>query len=191
MKNLETKNVIRKTVLAQRNAINIICKQDYDKKIANKLFATKEYQNAKQLLIYLSFGSEVDTFGIIQQARKEGKEIFCPKVLGDGIMDFFHYTSKEETLPGFGNILEPVSEKKFLYEENDKSALMIMPLSTFDEKRNRLGYGKGFYDRYLQEKRLLNTIALAYEEQKWIHHLPVSVFDIPPNMIITPNRIYR
>ena len=110
------------------------------RKIAENLMATAVWKQAKQVLLYASYGSEVSTGLLIDAALAAEKEVFLPKVLGDQ-MEFFRITDRAELAPGHQHILEPPGQtKRFL---PDASGL------AFDRSGARIGYGKGFYDRYL------------------------------------------
>lgn len=191
MRNLETKKAIRKQILSNRNLLTEAERRNYDFQIREKLYAMQEYQNATQVLLYLSYGTEAGTWEILEHCIQEGKEVYCPKVLSDGIMEFFRVCSKEDIAKGYQGIMEPVTENKFLYQEHSTHlVLMIMPLTVFDKNRNRIGYGKGFYDRYLCGKTDIKTIAIAYDEQEYMGSIPTGNYDIKPNVILTQTQIF-
>ena len=164
-------------------------RSDYSKMIMDSLIQHESFVSAKDLLIYVGYQSEVDTRNIIRFAMQNGKRVFCPKVLRPGYMEFYPIKALSDLIPGFKGIPEPfITHKCYLPKEEDQ-LLMVMPLVGFDESKNRIGYGAGFYDRYLERFPFIPTISLGYECQKW-DHLPAEATDIKPNFLITEKQIY-
>lgn len=190
MKNLERKQDIRKELFKKRNTLTKEDCEKYSKLIEQQLFSLEQYMNADTLLIYASYQKEVSTYGIIEKSLSVGKQIFCPKVLGPGTMEFYKITSLNDIICGYKNIPEPITTD-FPYQDTDHSrTLMVMPLVGFDKKRNRLGYGGGFYDRYLQKFPNMERLAIGFECQRSNFDIPVEITDQKPNRIITENSIY-
>ncbi len=184
---MERKKVIRQQLLAKREAIEESLREEYNRRIRERLFAHPWYREAEEILLYISFGSEVDTLRLCQSCFQEGKQVYCPKVLDKKRMEFYPIHSLEElSEEGYRGIKEPSGSQPFWEKKEGKKTLMVMPLTGFDGKGNRLGYGGGFYDRYLADKVGLRTIALAFEEQCWKGTLPVDAYDIRPGSILTP-----
>lgn len=192
MRNLETKKAIRKQILERRNELTEAQRQQASRQIADTLYATVEYQKTDTLLTYVSYGSEVDTFDIIRKSLTQGKKVYCPRVLAPGQMEFYRIHSLTELKEGYQGIPEPVGEEVFSITEAtcQDSLLMLMPLTVFDSRRNRLGYGGGFYDRYLSTAEGMLTIGLAFECQRRKEILPTESHDICVKKIITENKIY-
>lgn len=186
---MNQKKCIRNELLKKRNTLTEEDCQKYSKLIEKQLLSLEQYQNSEILLIYNSYLSEVSTYGIIEQALKTGKKVFCPKVLSPGIMEFYKITSLEDVILGYRNIPEPKTTKVPYQDENLSKTLMIMPLVGFDNHKNRLGYGGGFYDRYLQRFPELHRIGLGFECQRYEEHLPIEDTDQKPDYIITEKRI--
>ncbi len=153
--------------------------------ICANVIKTDEYKSADTLCIYISINKEVDTRPLIEACIRDGKRIAAPRIT-DGVMDFYYFDDMSELQPGFFDILEPTGDDK---ADVDK-ALIIMPGVAFDENRNRIGYGGGYYDRYLYEHNVKNTIALAYEVQI-VDKVEADSYDIKPDMIITEGRTIR
>lgn len=187
---MERKQDIRKELLKKRNSLTEEQCQKYSKLIEEQLFSLNQYKNADTLLIYASYQKEVSTYGIIKSALQDGKRIFCPKVLGPGTMEFYEIISLEDIIPGYKNIPEP-KYTKFPYQNAEAShTLIIMPLVGFDSYKNRLGYGGGFYDRYLQRFPDIERIGLGFECQKRNSELPTEETDLCPDFIITEQSIF-
>ncbi|MBQ9990824.1 MAG: 5-formyltetrahydrofolate cyclo-ligase [Lachnospiraceae bacterium] len=184
-KNSERKKAIRNELIKRRNAILPKKRNAESVLILNKLTAHPWFLQAEKILTYISYGSEVDTLLFCRYCLERGKEVYCPQVLERGRMEFYRITSLAELKEGYKGIQEPPQSRPLDYREETEAMLMILPLVGFDKEGNRLGYGGGFYDRYLADKRKLNTIALAFKEQCWETGLPTESFDIKPGVILT------
>lgn len=148
------------------------------------------YKKTDALLIYASYRNEVSTYGIIEHSLKDSKRVYCPKVLEPGIMKFYEIHSLKDIVTGYRNIPEPI-DTSYIYDyKAHTNALMIMPLVGYDTNKNRLGYGGGFYDRYLQHFPSMPKIALGYECQKYESLLPSEPTDIKPDYILTEENIF-
>ena len=187
---METKKNIRKELLKKRNTLTEEQREKYSKLIQETLFLLPEYVASEIILIYISYQSEVSTIKIISHALKEGKKVFCPKVLDAGIMEFYELTSLEDVICGYKNIPEPNTTTIFCPETENSKFIMLMPLVGFDIWKNRLGYGGGFYDRYISKFSQLKKIALAFECQKYENILPFEETDRKPDHIITERGLY-
>lgn len=181
----KTKAEYRKSILAVRNAMPRQERQEADFIIAERVLGHNWFWVAEKILVYVNTGSEVSTQIIMEEAFRKQKQVFAPKVNGEE-MSFFQITSREQLAAGFKGILEPIAGlPQFGYEkEKDKDTLILMPGVVFDRSRNRIGYGKGYYDRFLQDKPLLHKMALAYECQI-VEELEAQVHDCRPDVIIT------
>ena len=179
------KKLIRKEVFARRKAAALDSIELWSKIIAEKVFKTDLYKNANTIYTYVAYNREVETKYIIDQAWKDGKAVAVPRVEGD-VMNFYLLTSYDELESGCMGILEP---KSSCSPANDEAALMIMPGVAFDRKKNRIGYGGGFYDKYLESHPGLGRLAVAFEFQ-FMDEVPTEPTDICPEMIITEDAIY-
>ena len=189
-KNLETKKAIRKEFLFKRNSFPEKLRKEYSKLIEDRLLSLEQYKKADTVLIYADYGSEVSTRGVMEHALRHSKRVFCPKVLAPGIMEFYEIFSLQELICGYKNIPEPSNIDNLYRYPNNEKALMIMPLVAYDSTGMRLGYGGGFYDRYLEKHSFSGKIALGYECQKYERILPTEETDIRPDMIITETNCY-
>lgn len=163
-----------------------------DDKICRSLESFEGYRRAKCILSYVSYKSEVDTKKILEMAWKDGKTVAVPKVLEkNGIMEFYEIQSLQELEMGYQGIEEPDITDKCPIEPEamQGNILMIMPGAAFDRECNRIGYGGGFYDRYLSKHpKTIETIAICYEIQV-VDHIPAEILDVKPDRIITEQRI--
>lgn len=194
---------IRKRSLSIRNAIPAEDRKAHSEKIKEKMLQLSCYREADVILAYVSYRSEVDTFGLIAQALASGKRVFAPKVKGEE-MEFWQIKSLEDLQSGYHGILEPAETVSYpvyraacLDRGETVSTLMWMPGAVFDRTCCRIGYGGGFYDKYLdrlcrREKTLcgrkeeagLTTIALAYSCQV-LEKIPSEAHDYRPDFILT------
>lgn len=182
---METKKELRKKMRAKRDALTEAQVIEKSQKILKNLLGTTEYKNAKKIFCYVSFEKEVDTFSIIRQAFSDGKEVAVPRVNGNQ-MEFYKIRSVEELQPGYYGILEPVTD----VIEKELEGIIIIPGLVFDMQCNRIGYGGGFYDRYLNAHtdHALIKIALAYEFQM-VSKIETEEHDQKMDRIVTPAKV--
>ncbi len=153
--------------------------------ICESFLALPEYQEAKVVFSYMDCKNEVETKKVTRQCWADGKIVAVPKVFGE-IMKYYIITSYEDLEEGYFGIPEPKYEQ--LQEIVCEDGLMILPGVAFDENRHRVGYGGGFYDRYLETHPDMKKIAFAFEFQMF-EAVPFEEFDRQPDKIITENRI--
>ena len=190
MMNKEEKKDLRKIILNKRNSIDNNTKEEMDREIFNKLINLDLYKEAKNIFIYLSFGSEIDTKPIIDRALEEGKEVYIPNVYKiNKEMRAIRLNTFEDLEKNSMGILEPKDDFNFIAKE--KIDLIIVPGAVFDFKGNRIGYGGGYYDRFLSNiKDKRNKIVLAYNLQI-VDNIEAEEHDIKVDYIITNSRINK
>ena len=181
---MESKKDIRKRVLKQRNLINREEWEEKSRRICEKVTTHPFFLNADAIYCYVDYKNEVCTRDILAQAWKLGKNVAVPKVNGEE-MSFYYIDNMGELKAGYFGILEPTTTNT----ADDENVLVIMPGAAFDQNKNRIGYGKGFYDRYLERHPQHRTIALAFAFQM-IEGIPSDTHDIQPDIIITEETIY-
>lgn len=180
-----TKRQIRSEILKKRRALSEEKQEKMARNCTKRLIELDAFQAASTILVYMSYNGEMMTDYIIDEARRQKKLVAAPIVLGKE-MEFFTFSSKEELVPDKHGILEPIPNNQT--KIGDDEALIIMPGVAFDEQKNRVGYGGGFYDRYLEKHQNLKKIAIAYEFQV-IDSVPAEEFDQRPDCIITEERV--
>jgi 5-formyltetrahydrofolate cyclo-ligase len=163
------KDKIRKVMLERRNRLNAQEISKRSEAIQEFVIFSKEFQWANVIGAYFAFGSEVSTNLIIERARIVGKKIALPRIEEDKIAFYGLSTVKSLIRNRFG-ILEPLPCEQISYID-----MVVVPGIVFDKKGNRLGYGKGYYDRLLSGIKTF-TIGLAYSFQL-LEHLPHDRFD--------------
>lgn len=179
------KTLIRKEVFKRRKNASLENLDKWSLQIRNQVVQTDAYKKANTIYTYVAYNREVETRGIIEQAWKDGKQVAVPRVEGD-VMNFYLIQSFDELEPGCMGIPEPVTNVPAM----DEMALMIMPGVAFDAKKNRIGYGGGYYDKYLEAHTGLCRLAVAFELQ-FMKSVPTEPTDICPEMIITESKIYK
>ena len=130
---------------------------------------------------YYPYNYEVDGKNILEKFEKQNYLISLPKIKKNSQMDFFHWSSKDPLTINEYGIPEPISNK-IKYPN-----ILLVPLVAFDKHFNRVGYGGGFYDRYInkiKKKNKITTIGLAYSFQK-VKKIPIDKYDIKLDFIVT------
>lgn len=184
------KKEIRKDIISKRNSVDREIRQDWDKEILKSLINSKFYKSAKSIFTFISYGSEVDTIKIIEQALKEGKVVYVPKTYKDTKeMKAVKITNLTNMVKDKMGILEPVEVSEDSIGEHFD--LIIMPGVAFDSFGNRIGYGGGYYDKYLSNyKEETLKVALAYDVQM-LNKIEIEDHDIKVNYIITEKNIIK
>ena len=155
----QNKEALRREALRRRPALPEEERRRAGERILQTLCSLAQYRNARRVLIYASFGDEVPTRELMRTALEEGKQVFCPRVEGAGKMSFYRIWQIGELTPGFRGILEPPLEEERKFRNPAKGDLIIMPGAAFDRQCGRLGYGGGYYDRFLQTVETADALA--------------------------------
>lgn len=156
--------------------------------IANIFLNSNLYKNSKTVLCYSAINDEVDTSLIISKAIQDGKILALPYCVDDnGIMEFNIIEDfNRQTVTGSYGIIEPNINLCKRLETLDNSVI-IVPALCFDKRGYRLGYGKGYYDRFL-EKHSLISVGLCYNSLVK-NEIPIDKYDKPVNFILTESQI--
>lgn len=185
-KNGVDKRQLRKNVLAARDGMAQEEREKAAVLLTERICGHQWFYLSDTVLAFVSYGSEIDTTEIIMEALRLGKKVYVPKVEGED-MNFYRIEDMSQLTEGYKGILEPDGESEcYEYREEDaKNSLMLMPGAVFDRMRNRIGYGKGFYDRFLATKPelQLHTIGVGYQCQM-VEELPAEAWDIKPYQVI-------
>lgn len=174
----EQQRHLRKEFLLRRRTLEN--RLEKDQKILERILHTDWYAKTHSIYTYVSYRAEVDTKKLIQQAWKDGKKVAVPRVCGE-IINFYQIHSMDDLEPGIKGILEPALHCVQLEEQE---AVLLIPGVVFDRAGYRIGYGGGFYDRYLETHPNYLSVALAYECQL-IDHVPRQPWDKKIDGIIT------
>lgn len=185
---METKKQIRKEMLHLRDKISGEDHRQKSRMIKEKLCRLPEFAKAKQILLFASYGSEPDTYPLMEQCIAEGKRVFCPLVQGE-TMEFYEIKSPDELAEGYKGIREPLPGENRRYREGTED-FMVMPGAAFDRCGNRIGYGKGFYDRYLSGGFRGRKAAIAFALQIVENNrIPAENTDRKPDYIVTEQEV--
>lgn len=145
-----------------------------------ELFAQSEaYRNAKTIYGYLPYNQEVRTVPMLERALRDGKRVAVPKVYGEE-MRFLYIEDFTQVAKGYAGIPEPIADEPVAHDE---TALVLMPGLAFDPQGHRIGYGGGFYDKFLAQEPNHPTVALCYAFQV-LPHLETEEFDIPVDLVL-------
>lgn len=184
VKNMETKKAIRKKIFALRKTFTDQQIEEMSCSVAANVCALPAFKNAGRILIYADYNHEVMTKAIIKAAWEANKEVAVPKVDGTDMV-FYRLTDFSQLSSGYCGIPEPKKGETVCWEKG----LIIMPGVAFDKKNHRVGYGGGFYDRYLEKHRELERLALAFSFQI-LDEVPTEPTDIFPTILVTEKEIY-
>ena len=178
------KKELRQKALAARNAIPLEKRKEKSRRIATHILESEAYRNTERIFTFVSMGSEVETAAIIWQAWQEGKTVAVPKTEQDREMRFYEIHSFAELEEGRFGVREPAGGAVCIPKARD---LLLVPGLLFDKKKNRLGYGGGYYDTYFAKHKEGKRIGLAFTEQLSAERLPAEEMDVPLDAVITEN----
>ena len=173
------KKALRQTIKEQKRAMTEEEIVAASNRLAEQFYASEQYQTAKTIYGYLPYNQEVRTTPMLQRALSDGKKIAVPKVYGDQ-MKFIYIEDLSQVEKGYCGIPEPVADAPVA---DDPTALVLMPGLAFDAEGHRIGYGGGFYDKFLMEEPGHPTIALCYGFQM-LPKLETEEFDIPVDCVL-------
>ena len=177
---------LRKEILAERSKIGKKDHRDKGESIINRFKSSDLYKNAKMIMIYISFGTEIHNHEFIKDALAEGKEIVVPVTFhSPRMMKPSQIYSFDDLEPGYYNILSP-KEEHISYVDKSQIDVIIVPGAVFDKEGYRIGYGGGYYDRFLADFKK-PKVSFAFEMQLR-DEVPKEDFDVPVDYIITEDR---
>lgn len=182
------KQRLREERLASREALSEQERSVLDDRITQKLLATSEYAEATTVLTYVSVLSEVSTRMFIECALRDGKTVAVPRCLPGHCLEFVAITSLDQLIAAPFGLLEPPKELPALTEEQMDASICIVPALLVDTKGYRLGYGAGFYDRFLSTYPG-KKICLAYQQSLSRTTLPHTAFDVAVDVVITESDV--
>ena len=173
------KKELRQAIRAQKRAMTEADILRRSEILAEKFARSDAYRAAKTIYGYLPYNQEVRTVPMLQRALDEGKRVAVPKVYGDD-MKFIYLDDLSQVAKGYAGIPEPVADGPVA---QDETALVLMPGLAFDPAGHRIGYGGGFYDKFLAREPHHPTVALCYDFQV-MDRLETEEFDIPVDLVI-------
>ena len=186
-----TKQELRNRYLQRRNDLSVRERKEKSIQVLQNLKKLPEFQKAEEVLIYLNYRSEVETLPFVEELlQQKEKRVFVPKVCGMDIR-FFEIISMEDVESGYQGILEPKEGmiEVSVQKPDGKNCIMVLPGSVFDRKCNRMGYGKGFYDRFMKLVPQMYGAGLAFDCQV-APAIPIQAHDYRMNALITESGCY-
>lgn len=184
-----TKEEIRNEIKSKKEKLTKIQIAEYSRIMTEEFTSLKEYKESSQLILYAAFNQEVDTYPLIEQALREGKQVALPRIMGENI-EFFYVGSLMETRVSGLGIPEPdpLLPVRLL---PDGDNIMLTPGLAFDLTGNRIGYGKSYYDSYFAaRKEQFIKIAFAYSFQV-AEQIPYEEHDVKIDLLITEAGSHR
>lgn len=182
---------IRKEAAARRDALGPEIRQAKAESIWKLLVEMPEFQAATQALFYMAIKTEVDTTLMRELCRDLGMAVFAPRAKpGERAMTFYRLDHEEDLESGPYGVLQPPADPSKLADFS-RPTVTLVPGLAFDRNCNRIGYGSGYYDRFLVGDGAGTTkIGLAFETQI-VDSLPVREHDVPVDWIVTESRVIR
>jgi len=188
------KKELRNEILKKRD---VLTKEEHREKsdvIARRVMTHSAFADANVVLLFASFRNEVDTTKIFKSAITSGKAVYYPKVLGKE-MEFYHVESEDDFEEGRWGIREPKveEERKFAPKQGDQICV-VMPGAVFDKTGNRIGYGGGYYDKFLKESETLNLFKMGIGFSCQIvdvDDFPKEEHDVTLDMLVTEEGLWE
>lgn len=186
----DTKEIMRKRIVLLRECMTPVEREKASYYAFDRFFKLPEYQTAEKIFAFAGYGSEVATLNSVFKMINSGKRVSLPKVIDEKHMEFYEVKKISDIKKNGIGIPEPEVE----YPPSDyKPDIMLIPGCAFDRGFNRLGYGRGYFDRYLREngyEKFVWKIALGFACQV-VEQVPTEEWDVPVDMIITEKEVIR
>ena len=173
------KKELRTQIRAKKRAMTPAQVEACSEKLAELFRAHPLYKAAKSIYGYMPYNQEVRTVPMLEQALRDGKKVAVPKCYGDE-MKFIYLDDLTKVAKGYAGIPEPIADEPVAHDE---TALVLMPGLAFDPQGHRIGYGGGFYDKFLSREPNHPTLALCYDFQM-LPHLDTEEHDIPVDTVL-------
>lgn len=185
----EQKNALRKSFSERRSAIDPEYKNKLDSKIINRFMSLASYRYADTILLYYPVKGEIDVRPIISASLASGKRVALPRCEDKGSVMNFHYINTPEELEmGRFGLMEPSLQSEMFDPENDVGqCVVVIPALAYDKRGYRLGYGKGFYDRYFSTYGI-SRVGLIYS-QFLVNELPHGKYDISVDILVSEKEV--
>lgn len=181
------KKILRKEMIRKRDELSPLEIQNLSEKVISRVIESDIYKNSKNIFTFVSFKSEVFTHNFIKNSILNGKNIFIPHII-DKTMHPVELKDFKDLEIGFYNILS-MPEDKIKISKGDEIDLVIVPGLIFGKNMYRIGYGGGYYDKFLSNKEIsAYKLGICYDFQV-IDEIQNDIYDIPVDKIITDKRI--
>lgn len=173
------KQELRRTIREKKRSMTPEQIEEKSGLLARLFFESDVYRQARTIYGYLPYNQEVRTVPMLEQALRDGKRVAVPKCYGEE-MRFIYMTDLSSVERGYAGIPEPVADGPVA---EDPTALVLMPGLAFDRAGRRVGYGGGFYDRFLEAEPEHPTLALCYDFQM-VEELETQPHDVPVDTVL-------
>ena len=183
---MQTKKEIRAQVLQQRKAMEHGEVERLSEIICGKIKELPEYNEATDLCLYMPVNNEVDLTYLFEGAWSAGKRTWLPKTIGRR-MEFMKFDPDTPLSLSAFKTLEPESDEVL---EPDENTLILVPGVAYSTGGDRLGYGSGFYDKYLEQWHKCTTVAACYDFQI-VPEIPAEEHDIKPDFVISEKQYWK
>ena len=189
---INKKKQLRQEILQKRDALTVAERIEKSRQISKQVTTHPIFLQADKVLLFASFRSEVDTKEIFKTALQMEKQVYFPKIIGKE-MEFYQVKNENELTEGCFGILEPQPDekKRFLPQWEDK-VFVLMPASVADKAGGRIGYGGGYYDKYLEQlehkipKEQIYKLAIVFACQIVDEGIiPREIHDIQADEVVT------
>ena len=176
----ETRNMLKSV----RAKLPEATRMDYSNYITEQVLKLDEIKNARTIFIYISYATEVHTHELIKALLDDGKSLAVPKIVDSDFMQAESFSSWEDLVPGELGILTPGNSKPC----SGPFDVALTPGLGFTLSGHRMGFGRGYYDKWFAQNKVRHKIALAYEAQL-VEDIPVEETDVPMEKIVTEKRV--
>ena len=175
------KKELRKSIYEKRKKLSEGYQKEASQKILSLILQSDAYKKAQTLFTFVSMDGEVDTHSLIEQAWQDGKTVVVPRCESGGIMHAYPIQSWEDVKPRTWGILEPIDTIDPIPAK--QIDLAIVPCCTCNEKGQRLGFGGGYYDRYLEHQSMIKMMICFH--QLMTEAIPVNEQDVVMDIIVS------
>ena len=173
------KQTLRRQIRIKKRAMTEEEIASASERLGEKFLSSPLYEQAKTIYGYLPYNQEVRTVPMLQRALDDGKRVAVPKCYGDE-MRFIYLEDLSQVENGYCGIPEPIADEPIA---DDPTALVLMPGMAFTQRGDRMGYGGGFYDKFLAAEPNHPTLALCYDFQM-VESIPTEEYDIPVDCVL-------
>ncbi len=183
---------IRKEFIEKRSSLLAEEQAKAGDNIYSRVLKQPEFFNADKILLYAEAKGEAPVEKLLLKALLLGKRVYAPVCIDKEHMEFYEIYSKDELYPASFGLREPLTIEYLKLNKSDisKNTLALVPGVAFDKKLNRMGYGRGYYDRFFEEFEIPYRIGIAYEFQV-LEEIKAKATDVAMTKIITDRNIYE
>ena len=181
------KNEVRQLIMNRRHELSDEDIEMQSGLIIDRLKKSDIYKTSENVFLYMSYNREVDTYMLLSQCLTDDKKVYAPRVLSKTDMEFYRIMDEHDLVSGYMGIMEPSDACE---KADTRDGLFIMPGLAFDYDFHRIGYGGGFYDRYLSIDNTFIKAAPAFDFQL-LEAIPYEEHDLKPDYIITQTQFIR